>query len=256
MATSSTPTQPALVQLQRDFNAHIGELRGGIESSHDLVVWLHRASVLTLGATPSDTLTGLTQGAVAHAILLGPTATKPRRDEQELSTDKHVRRRVEDYIFTPIFRAAYRELATDANEYLDEEPPELTDHSDARPPALRPAIRELEADQRDVLDRYLAGGGMESREALSDWMRDLVSATRGHIGEDFLDGMAGTDRVLRSAALGERFEEDVRRRYQQWVAAHRLLPAFNAAIRDLSNVSGEVTPEKTRTETHGDSLNV
>lgn len=246
MSSEPLTTQPALVQLKRDFDTHIQELRGGIETSEELVFWLHRASVLTLGATPDETLTGLTQGHVAHAILLGRAATKPRREELETEYDSNMRQRVEDYIFNPIFRSAFRELSQTANEYVDgDETASMRPQAgrDDAPPALRPAIRALEEEQRDVLERTLQEAGMDSKSDLSDWMRDLVSATRGHISEDFLNGMSGTDRVLRGAALGTKFEEPVRHRFMQMVAAHKLLPAFNSAIRDLSQISTEKTPE-------------
>lgn len=242
----TTNHQPALAQLKYDFDEHMENFRTGVQTSEDLVLWLHKTSVLTLGAIPNKYFTELTQGAISSSILLGRSATNPRRKELETDYDRSVRRRLEDHLFTPTFQSAFVDLRENATEYISEE--ETTSKLDKlpaedKPPALRPALSALQEQQRELLEKSLQDDGFETCADLSDWLREVVSATRGHIREGFVDSVAGRDPTLRGAYIADgRFEEPTRQNYLQTVAAHELLPACNLAIRDLSSISGEKRP--------------
>ena len=242
-----TDYYPALSQLEEEFNEHMRDFRSGIETSEDLVFWLQRSAVLTLGSLDDDFLFKLfTDGYAANAVILGQPASKPRRDPRkedlETESDAWVRGQLEAYKFTPAYRRAYNSLKSAANEYTDDSPDRSSSDS---PPALRPAIQELDERQREVLDDLFQEGGFDSSAALTEWTRDVVAATRGNISDDRLRSLAmRRERVLHEALMGKSgFDPRTRHNFLQRVAAFMFLPNFNKAVRDLSQTASEQVDE-------------
>lgn len=239
---------PALGQLEEEFNDHMRVFRSGIETSEDLVYWFQKVSVLTLGHVDDDVLKALfVEGSSANAILLGHPATKPRRDPRtedlEEEVDVVTRQKVESHTFTPAFRRAYRKLKSNANEYLDDDAPAASDDA---PPALRPALQELSTRQREVLDEMFQDGGLRDYGELNEWTRDVVAATRAHIPDEYLRGLAMKQREpnLQGALLHSgTFDSETRQNFLQTFAATILLPLFNEAVRDLAQTAGEVADD-------------
>jgi hypothetical protein len=271
---SETDYFPALTQVEREFNAHMRQFRSGIETSEDLIYWLHRASVLTLGCISNKSLKRVyTDPAIPSCVLLSqPDEKAQRRGEDEAlekPSDEWVRLKLENQVFTPAFRAAYRKLKTNANEYLDEDSV-VSAGSDDAPPALRPALQELSVRQQDALDELFQEGGFDSPAAVSEFKRDLVAATRGHVSGSVLRSMTGDGNgggnVLYSAILGPgeyeatsplvepKEDECLRLRLLRSFTANHLLAPFNEAVRDLAATAGEQA--ETGSQSSGDTLNV
>lgn len=255
---SEADHSPALSQLEQDFDLHIQEFRGGIPTSEDYVYWLQRLSVLTLGYLENDVLGDLFSDPVAFRAIVTGRPSASAFEDLDISTREHerlYRLRVENYLLTPTFQDAYSELKTRANEYVDETGKQPSTYQDL-PFALRPSLNQLSRKQRDVLDKLFQDAGFDDREALSDWIRDLVAASRGHVPKKDIHAFSGRDDHVHDVLLNEdSHEEEVRRNFLEKVAAQFLLRYFNNAVRELGQTAAELSEDQGENQ-YGGALDV
>jgi hypothetical protein len=244
--------RPALVKLTRDLRDLREELVAGFESRRDVLEWLQRLAVRTLGtlsqswfdewgrqfrSTPGEQ-------KVLVAGLMRPDARVREMDDE---TAESLRLRLAASTIRPAYHRAYRHLRRDAGEYVGDD----AGYGDAghdphvqRFIAMRPALDELEAYQQAVLADLI--GGLDDREELLDWGDDVQQATHGEIPERFISRCyeegSTRDLLLR--------EDDVGERGRELFAATFVIPFFNRGVRDLSGRSAEEPDEET-TESGG-----
>jgi hypothetical protein len=103
--------------------------------------------------------------------------THAQRSGRDLDAD-HAAGFRKDLSLTVVSAAdeAYRNYRSDATEYTDDETPTVI-IDDSGPVAFRPALTELENDQKDVLTEGLTG--FADRDSLAKWERRVQEATFG-----------------------------------------------------------------------------
>lgn len=133
--------------------------------------WCAEVNTRTLGRVHSDFYRRL--ATKLHVQWL----THEQRSNRDLDAD-HAEGFRKDLSLTVVNAAdeAYRNYRSDVTEYTDDETPEVI-IDDTGPIAFRPALTELENDQKEVLTDALSG--FESRDALAKWERRVQEATFG-----------------------------------------------------------------------------
>lgn len=242
--------RPALEKLVADLKELERDLLTGFDTRREVLVWLQKLSVRTLGQVPDEWFRRMSEGFVGavegrERVLLSILLTEDRR-VRDLDDDRvrRARSRVSSMTVRPSLHRAVRHLRADAGEYVDDERGSTSRHdpNKQRYVAMRPALNELEGRQRMVLFRFL--DGFASEQAVIEWTGDVEVATHGEIDGDWTTRVVSeqsTLRMLLSDAPGDE-------RARETVAAHFLLPAFNAGARDLYGRSIE-TPDSEREPT-------
>lgn len=234
-------TRPALRKLTRDLEDIEKDLLDGFDSREKVVGWLQELIVRTLGEVDDEWYRKLARqfrGDLAEErTLLACLLTDEQRSRETISEDhaRQVRERLITTRIHPAHHRAFRKLRKDAGEYIDTEG-RLSKHAPElqRYVAMRPALDELEREQRDVLDQLL--DGLESRmEILLTWGPKLEEATHGEVSGAFVS------RCYREPSTASLLTEqsETASRGRQVFAVYHLLPTFNAGVRDLSGRAGE-----------------
>jgi hypothetical protein len=236
--------RPALVTMSRDVRGLIDEVRGGLEDEAEVVRWLRRATIATLGELDVKVFSGLSrqfqggQGVLLAALLV----PAPRRRQVSRDVEQAVRERLAARYVLPAYHRAFRELRTDATEYADD-----AADGDAHDPerqtftAMRPALDELATWQERALEALL--DGFSERGDVLEWAEDLELATHGEIPESFAMRCYHEESTV-AVLTGD---DPVAARVRRQIAVHHLLPAFRDGVRTLSRRAGEVADAESDT---------
>lgn len=238
---SSTPMtyRPALVTLTEGVRDLSMELQSGLEDEDRVLTWLQEVTIRTLGQMDTIVYEDVTrQFRGPQGVLLGALLTPKNRRGAMTGLDEDVARDVRERFLAhhvhPAHRNAFRELRTDAGEYVDD-----AGDGDAHEPtrqvsiAMRPELNELEEWQQRALSSLL--GGFGSRSAVLDWGHDVLLATHGELDEDWVTRIY-RERSTIEVLCGDSAEDERARRL---FAATYLLPAFRSGVRVLSNRAKE-----------------
>lgn len=234
------PFRPALVTLSDDVRDRVDELRSGLSSEDRVLSWVQELTIRTLGNLDAVVYRDLARQfrgpqGVLLASLVRPHARRGRMEGLGDDTAQAVRERFLAHYVFPAHQQAFRELRTDATEYVD-----AGDDGDAHEPhrqtfiAMRPALSELEQWQERSLSRLL--DGFDERGDILDWSPDLVLATHGELSKDWVTRVYSEESAV-AVLLGDS-EEDARAR--RLMAAHHILPRFRDGVRVLAGRAGEL----------------
>lgn len=235
--------RPALVTMSKNVRELVSELRDGLADEDDVVRWLRRATVATLGELEEAVYRGFGRQFLGRQGLLVAAVVRPasRRRDVPGHVETAVRERLAARYVLPAHHRAFRELRKDATEYVDE-----AGDGDAHDPerqsftAMRPALDELATWQTRTLEALLAG--FDEPGDVLEWAEDLELATHGEIPGSFAwrcYNERSTVRVL----TGDRPEDERTRR--QFAVRH-LLPRYRDGVRTLSRRAGEVAAAEHR----------
>jgi hypothetical protein len=256
--------RPALVRLKLDLEQLETELYDGFGRRRDVLEWMQRLCVRTLGRTRQEFIRGLARqfrGKVddrRDRALLSALLVPAARD-RDLDADvvDELRERLAATVLAPAYHRALRHLRKDAGEYIDSTSGETSGHDPQvqRYVAMRPAVDELEENQSSVLEAVLEGFG-EPRDIL-EWGRDVELATHGEISDQFIRrcySEASTRRMLlgESASAGPGRRDHLESARELFAATY-LIPAFNRGVRDLVGRAGE-QPDDQSNPSHGAHL--
>lgn len=229
MNHSVETTTPALQKLEEDHVELVAAIRGSFDSIDDVLDWIVRANVRTLGQLPADFYLRMVKDRLSLTALLDA----PIGDCPYSEGGAEFRRNEYSSTVSTACRQAYRVFRESAGEHFDE-----FEHLDIQADnvALRPVLQETEERQRDVLLR--GRDGFESREALDDWYRDANAAAFGEIHGD-VNAYALFDWDT-AALLDNPGEPNVVR---DSVVLDELMPPFVRAVRLLRERANEQVSE-------------
>jgi hypothetical protein len=229
--------RPALVTMSRDVRELIRDLRAGLENEADVVRWLRRATVVTLGELDTEVYGGFARQFCGGQGLLLAALVVPGARRRSVSEDvaTAIRERLAARYVLEAYHRGFRRLRVDATEYADD-----ADDGDEHDPerqsftAMRPALDELATWQKRALEELLEG--FDERGDVLEWAEDLELATHGEIPEEFAH-RCYHERSTVAVLTGD---DPVSERARRQFAVHHLLPRFNAGVRMLSRRAGEV----------------
>lgn len=226
--------RPSLVKLTRDLRGLRGELLEGFPSRRDLLFWLQRLAVRSLGELPQryyrefgrqfriSRVAGEHRQGVLLAALLHPRARDRdlvelfRNEDGEIVLEEldpeyteriaddrleavivdRFRGRLAASMIRPAQNRAYRQLRKEATEYVDEsDEGKAHDPRAQEHPAMRPSLGELDEWQSAALGQLLEG--FDSIEAVVDWGDVVEQATNGEINETAPAERIGGDFIQR-----------------------------------------------------------
>jgi hypothetical protein len=239
------PWRPALVTLTDDTRELVDELQRGLDSERRALEWFQQITIRTLGQLDNVVYSDLARQlrgpqGVLLASLLRPSARRGRMSGLGDETAERVRERLLAHKIFPAHQSAFRELRTDATEYVD-----AGDDGDAHDPsrqsfiAMRPALTELEEWQERALARLL--DGFEERGEILDWAPDVVLASHGELERDWVTRIYDEEPTV--AVLTGDSERAARAR--RLFAAHHILPRFRDGVRVLFGRAGELADAET-----------
>lgn len=229
--------RPALVTMSRDVQELVAELRAGLADEDEVIRWLRRATIATLGELDAEVYDGFARQWLGGQGLLLAALLVPARRRRRVPADveKAVRERLAARYVLPAYHRAFRRLRTDATEYADEaDEGDLHDPERQTHTAMRPALDELATWQERALEALL--DGFDERGDVLEWAEDLELATHGELPETFAMRCYHETSTV-SILLGE---DDVAERARRQFAVHHLLPRYRAGVRTLSRRAGEV----------------
>lgn len=211
----------ALDVLDQNQDTIRNELLSGFADRRAIVDWWQRAAVMTFGHLaeewPPDSLLQ-DRALLTHLV----------RDDR---ISARARERYHAQWVEPACNDAYNHLKTEAVERLPEDEDSAVagiDPEQIEDPAMRPAFAALNERQQECLETLW--GGFESREAVSEWLHGLNSATYGEIDRTFSRQLT-QDRVAVKYLLTTREQEAAI--YRVRLAIGELLPAFATAAKRL-----------------------
>lgn len=237
--------RPALVALSEDVRERVEELQRGLDDEGRVLTWMQELTIRTLGQIDKRVYADLARNFRGEQGVLVAALVRPaeRRGEMKgLSNDKaeQLRERFLAHYVVPAHRRAFRNLRTDATEYVDE-----AGDSDAHNPyrqsaiAMRPALNELDEWQGRALSSLLDGFG--ERSEILDWSHDALLATHGELADDFVTRVYEESGTVSMLTGDTPADEQARRLF----AASYLLPNFRAGVRVLSGRAGESADAET-----------
>lgn len=239
--------RPSLVRLKLDLEQLETELYDGFRRRRDVLEWMQRLCVRTLGRTRQEFIESLGRQFRGRfedrreRVLLSAILVPAARDRDlDAETVDELRERLAATVIAPAYHRALRHLRKDAGEYIDSaEESSASGHDPQiqRFIAMRPAVDELDENQASVLENVLDGFD-EPRDIL-EWGRDLELATHGEVSEDLVRRChleQSTRRMLLSDARADE-------RARELFAATYVVPAFNRGVRDLVGRAGEQPDE-------------
>jgi len=235
--------RPALVTLSQDMRELTEELLDGLRSERRVLTWLQEITVGTLGYLDQLVYEDMArQFRGDQGVLLGALLVESKRegDNCDLSEGAVVdlRQRFLAEFVHPAHRNAFRDLRSDATEYVDGAADEDVHNPDRqRFVAMRPALTELQQWQDRALSQLL--DGFDGRDAVLDWGHDILLATHGELGEEWISRCCRERSTLRVLTGDTPADADARRLF----AAYHVLPQFRAGVRVLSGRAGEMAED-------------
>lgn len=234
------PFRPALVTLTDGIRERVEELEAGFDHPDRVLEWTQEMTVRTLGNLDELVYRDLARQFrgdqdVFLACLLRPAMRAERYQRLEDHVVRNVREKFVAEFVMPAYQQAFRELRTDATEYVDD-----AGDGDAHDPhrqsfiAMRPALTELEEWQQRALGRLL--DGFSERGDILDWGPDVVLATHGELDREWVTRTYRERSTARMLTSTESADAAARRLF----AAHHLLPRFRDGVRVLVSRAGEM----------------
>jgi len=238
------PYRPALVTLSEDVRERIDELRGGLRSEGRALEWLQEITIRTLGALDTRAYADMARQyrgdqGVLLAAMLDSSQRRGRMRALNDTVAERVREHLVAHYVAPAHRDAFRRLRRDADFYAGGSGGETHDATRQRFPAMRPDLEEIEQWQQRALGSLLEG--FDARGEVLDWGHDLLLATHGELGEEWVTRAYSEDSTA-SVLLGDSVADARGRRL---FAAHHLLPHFRAGVRALAGRASEIPDEGT-----------
>lgn len=232
------PYRPALAALNREQREALEEFKhAGVETREALLEWLLRLQYRTLGRLPDFWYyrVATRPGALAVMLTGEERGSYGERETTNVTLEEATmyRRRLVARYLRPACRDAFRELRTNATEYLDDRRP---DPERMAALAMRSALEESFELQEDALESLLEG--FADRDGLEEWLHELDRATFGEIKavEPDLDYQILDNRTARRIMLRDEERYTIAR---ERLAARYLLPATNVSVRTLAERAGE-----------------
>jgi len=260
--------RPSLVKLTSDLRDMREELMDGFETISEILWWMQRLTVRTLGQLPQSLFHRFgrqvrvnfsrPEGSPLVRALLIP-AHRPEREDCPLNHARttEFRESFAAETITPAFEEAFRDLRSESTEYVDDsEGSDDADHDplSQRHVAMRPALDELERWQRKALGPVIGeSSDLQERGDILEWLEGVALATHG----EPIQVLEGSD-LARLEDFGSRcYQERTTARLllsgpenqaaRELFAARFLLPAFNRGVAVLAGRAGEL-PDAEREE--------
>lgn len=233
--------RPALQKLTSDLEETRADLMAGFGSRREVLAWMQRLSVRTLGELPDRWWKEMGvqfRGTPASGSERTLLAALLRDDVRERPIDPDDARELRERLFAlsirPAYHRAFRQLRADAGEYLDDDGDE-SQHYAARQRwvAMRPALDELERYQQKALEELIAG--FDDRSAIVDWGNVAELATHGELPREFIARAYREESTASMLLSSDESDQHARELF----AAYHLLPRMNAGVRDLAGRTTE-----------------
>lgn len=236
-AETETSVTPALDKLNEDQRQWLQRWTvEGYTDRQDLLESLHQMQFWSLGRVPDGWFVEVCTRPVPLSILItSPARHEWREDPVDQHTAEQERRLWAAKYIRPAFRAAYRTLRKNVNQYTNEHE-RIEDATSTKHFAMRPALDELYRKQSDLLLSLL--DGFEDMNAVDDWLSRLDNGTLGElhtVEPDFdwkIHDSAVAQRVLTEDA------EKYKRERELWGATY-LLPSYNRAVERWAETADE-----------------
>ena len=240
--TFDAPTRPALETLSRDQRELLRSWLAGFADRADLLRWCHEATVATLGQLPPewhrDRLMSLSE---LSTLVVDERERRRWLDEDALLDRERAREwrlAVASTDLIPACQTALRRIRWSAVEYTsdhDDDNPAYVDVDDQDEPAMRPGLGETAERQRWVVDRGLEG--FDSRdEIVESWIPVAIHASFGELDESLASAF-WSEQPLRAMFVDR--DDRAAQFYRESFLAVEFLPAFNRAVEQLADRSGE-----------------
>lgn len=231
--------RPALTKLNKDQRSVLEDALEGFQSRRGLVEWCQRAIVATLGHLDDDLFADMVlERSITGLLMADPDAREywvPRTDPVDDEVAEEFRRRYVAREVAPACTAALRRFRWNSHEYVNDDleapDPEVQSH-----PGMRPAISQLENRQERELRRLL--DGYRDEAALVDSFARLNLATYAEHDENLLEDVLEEEHTRGHLLGAEDYPEATE--FRERFAAVFLLPAYNRAVRELSDRSTEL----------------
>ncbi|MFC7026357.1 hypothetical protein ACFQH8_00135 [Halomicroarcula sp. GCM10025710] len=171
---------PALDKLNEDQRQWLQRWTiEGYTDRRDLIVSLHQMQFWSLGRVPDGWFVEVCSRPVPLSILItSPNRREWREDPVDQHTAEQERRLWAAKYIRPAFRAAYRTLRKNAQQYTNKSE-RVEDASETQYFAMRPALDDLYQKQSDLLLSLL--DGFEDMAAVDDWLSRLDNGTLGEL---------------------------------------------------------------------------
>jgi len=221
----------ALDKLEADQKALRKRLYAGFTSTTDILLWLHKCAIHTIGEIPDGWFARVMTERYKRAALLADESDRKAlgKNAPDASLAKLEREMIDDRILTPAMNDAVRVLDKQANEYGDKGA--QVDPSSQLYPALRPGLLDLQTRQKTALKQALGRAddpdGLTCMSDVRSWRDSVARATRGK----WLPEM---DLWTRSIMTGDTDSATLHH-----YLGRNFLPAANAAIRETASSSEE-----------------
>lgn len=237
---SNLEHRPALDTLKRDLTALLEDGLDGFdvvdEPRRDLVLWMGRVAVRTWGRLPDDWFrwVGLTP-PIAVMFFDDAAYRASVLDVAEVSDSaaRGWRTLIVDEFVEPAGASALAALAQKATQY--DATSETPDPERQNAPGMRPGLKDLERQQRDVLASWL--DGFSDERGLRLWVQEAREATEQLLPEHF------TLRVTRSPLHRSAALDDGTFHLRAQLACDELLPLYNQAARRVAASANEYIDE-------------
>lgn len=241
------PYRPALVTLSEDVRGLVSEIRQGLDDEARALSWLQEITIRTLGRLDARVYRDMARQyrgdqGVLLAAMIRPTERRGRMRGLDNATAERLREHLVAEYVTPAHRDAFRELRRDATDYVDSASSgDAHDPSRQKHISMRPELSEMEDWQQRALSSLL--DGFDARGDVLDWGHDLLLATHGELGEDWITRLYREDSTA-AVLTGDTADAERARRL---FAAHHILPHYRAGVRSLSGRATELADEDTET---------
>ncbi|WP_058997750.1 hypothetical protein [Haloarcula sp. CBA1127] len=234
---------PALDKLNADQRTWLDRWTvEGYESRRELLLSLHQMQFWSLGRVPDGWFVNVCSRPVPLSVVItSEKRNQWREDPVGLATAERERRYLAAKYIRPAFRAAYRTLRTEVNQYTNEQD-RVENAEETKHFAMRPALDELYRKQSGLLVSLL--DGFEDMRAVDDWLSRLDTGTLGELYKvepDF--DWKIHDRASAQRALLEEGTKYKRER-ELWGATY-LLPAYNRAVERWASQADEHHADET-----------
>jgi hypothetical protein len=214
----------ALKKLGHDQRQLLEDLHGGFESREEVLLWLQRVSVRSLGYIPDQWF---------RSVAMRPDVLKDLVGDGEINRFR--RGQLGDIVLDRAFRTAFHRIRERVHEYTDGVGDESESDIGTPDPqrqkfiAMRPELSATDSSQREALIRLF--DGFADREAIRLWVHELREAAEGQLPESFLEyacySPAGHDPLVAPP------DDGPARTARENLAAETILPAFNRGVRTL-----------------------
>lgn len=224
--TAHVPALPTLKAQQEDIRQR---LRTGFEQRHDVLLWAHVASAISVGRIPDTWFNDLVNDQWTVAACLRDEDQRKVLCQERAPTDaeaRNERTQIVQDVLSPAFQRAVDVIRAQSGDFTDEQ--DGVRHTDRqRFIAMRPRLHQRTVDQHRALREPYAGG-IESQADVVEWADSVAYAASGHLPRDFTTRVASPMSQWWDALANERGN------VLDSLLARDVLPAWNSALRTAS----------------------